>query len=206
LAAAAAAARLLEESAVAAAWDTPSALERYSVGALAGHLAGQVFFIADVLADSGPEPREKPVTLPEYYTRGAWIDAGIDDAPHVRIRAGGEANASAGPEALADRVRTALGDLQKTLPSSPDRLVRLAAWGEYSLRFDDFVTTRLMELVVHSDDLAVSVSLPTPPLPTTATDAVVELLVRLAAQRHGPTDVIRALSRAERAPASIAAF
>jgi hypothetical protein len=64
----------------------------------------------------------------------------------------------------------------------------------------------MMELAVHSDDLAVSVGLPTPPLPPGAVDTVVDLLTRLAVRRHGPTSVLRALSRAERAPATIAAF
>ena len=206
LATAAAAAQLIGEPAVAAAWDEPSALEFYSVGGLAGHLAAQILFVGGFVADSAPEPQEKPVTLREYYAQSNWIDAGNDDGPHVRIRASGDAIASEGPEALAARVNAALDDLRKALPSRSNGPVRMPTWGAYSLRFDDFVTTRLMELVVHSDDLAVSVGLPTPPLPTTATDAVVDLLTRLSARRHGPTAVIRALSRAERAPASIAAF
>ena len=37
-------------------------------------------------------------------------------------------------------------------------------------------------------------------------DAVLALLTRLAARRHGPAAVLRALSRAERAPATIAAI
>ncbi len=206
VAAATAAARLLGEPAVAAAWDTPSALELYSVGGLAGHLAGQVLLVAGFLDGSAPEPSEKPVDLPEYYARSTWLEAGNDDGPHVRIRAAAEAGASDGPEALAARVNTVLDEIRTALPSAPDRLVRVRTWGDYSLSLDDFLVTRLMELTVHSDDLAVSVGLPTPPLPTSATDTVVDLLARLAARRHGPMAVIRTLSRAERAPASIAAL
>jgi hypothetical protein len=206
VAAATAAAQLLGEPAVAAAWDAPSALELYSVGGLAGHLAGQVLGVAGFLDDSAPQPSEKPVDLPEYYARSAWLKAGNDEGPHVRIRATGEATASDGPEALAARVNTVLDEIRKALPSSPDRLVRMPAWGDYSLQLDDFLVTRLMELAVHSDDLAVSVGLPTPPLPTSATDTVVDLLAGLAARRHGALAVIRTLSRAERAPESIAAL
>ena len=61
-----------------------------------------------------------------------------------------------------------------------------------------------MELVVHADDLACGVGLPTPEFPEEVTAPVVELLARLAVRRHGVTDVVRALSPAERAPASIA--
>ncbi|HZE33962.1 MAG TPA: hypothetical protein VE198_21340 [Actinoallomurus sp.] len=71
---------------------------------------------------------------------------------------------------------------------------------------DDFVTSRLLELVVHSDDLAYSVGMPTPELPAEATETVVDLLSRIALRRHGPTNVLRALSRAERAPSSISAL
>jgi hypothetical protein len=59
---------------------------------------------------------------------------------------------------------------------------------------------------VHSDDLAVSVGLPTPEFPPEATDTVAVLLTRLAAQRHGILPVLRALSRSERAPENIAAI
>ena len=43
-------------------------------------------------------------------------------------------------------------------------------------------------------------------LPPQVTNTMLVLLTRLAAQRRGSTAVLRALSRAERAPATIAAF
>jgi hypothetical protein len=63
-----------------------------------------------------------------------------------------------------------------------------------------------MELAVHSDDLAVSVNVATRALPLPAVDIVVELLSKLAVRRHGATNVLRGLSRAERAPDRITAF
>jgi len=84
--------------------------------------------------------------------------------------------------------------------------VRIPLWGPWSLRLDDLLITRMMELAVHADDLAVSVGIPTPELPRSAVDTVVDLLSRLAVRRHGATAVLRALSRAERAPATIAAI
>ena len=91
-------------------------------------------------------------------------------------------------------------------PAEPaDRVVDLP-WASWSLRLDDFLLTRLIELVVHSDDLAASVGGVTPELPAEVVDPVVEMLARLAVQRHGATAVVRALSRAERAPATISAF
>jgi hypothetical protein len=74
------------------------------------------------------------------------------------------------------------------------------------MMLDDMLVTRMMELAVHSDDLAVSVGIDTPVLPPSAVEVVIDLLSRLAVRRHGPTAVLRALSRAERAPDTIAAF
>jgi hypothetical protein len=80
----------------------------------------------------------------------------------------------------------------------------MPSWGDWSLGLDDFLLTRLMELVVHADDLAYGVGLPAPDFPERVTAPVVDLLARLAVRRHGPVNVVRGLARAERAPGSIA--
>jgi hypothetical protein len=64
----------------------------------------------------------------------------------------------------------------------------------------------MLELVIHGDDLAYSVGLATPAFPARAVETVVDLLSRIALRRHGPTAVLRALSRSERAPVSISAL
>ena len=76
-------------------------------------------------------------------------------------------------------------------------------WG---LRLDDLLVTRMMEIAVHSDDLAVSVGIATPQLPAQVLDPVLKLLADLAVRRHGAVALLRALSRSERAPATISAF
>ncbi|MEV0228176.1 maleylpyruvate isomerase N-terminal domain-containing protein [Nonomuraea sp. NPDC050786] len=204
LVAAASAVSLLRAPAVAAAWDKPSALTEFSVGGLAGHLAHQLVRVRDVLAPNG-QPQE-PIGLLEHYSRSPWVQAGLDHESNVSVRRGGQAAAADGAAALADRAQ-ALLDLQSAaLPAEPaDRVVDLP-WSGWALRLDDFLLTRLVELVVHSDDLAASVGLDTPELPSSIIDPVVELLARLAVHRHGATAVIRTLSRAERAPATISAF
>ena len=55
-----------------------------------------------------------------------------------------------------------------------------------------------MELVVHADDLACSVGLPTPEFPEEVTAPVVELLARLAVWRHGTAGGILGLGLTER--------
>ena len=74
------------------------------------------------------------------------------------------------------------------------------------LRRDDFLVVRMVEITVHSDDLAVSVGLTAPSLPPAVLAPVLGLLTRLAVRRHGQSAVVAALTRAERAPAAINAF
>jgi uncharacterized protein (TIGR03083 family) len=198
------AADLLREPAVAAAWSGPSALPKFTVGGLAGHLAYQILSAQQAL--TGPVPKVPTITLLEHYGRVQWIDAGLDDEINVRIRDGGDELAAEGPAALAPRVDAAVEHLTDDLASAADRPVRIPLWGPWTMLLDDMLITRMMELAVHSDDLAVSVGIATPELPQSAVDTVIDLLSRLAVRRHGPTAVLRALSRAERAPDSIAAF
>ncbi|WP_371650185.1 MULTISPECIES: maleylpyruvate isomerase N-terminal domain-containing protein [unclassified Streptomyces] len=195
---------LLRDPAVAAAWPGPSALAEFSVGGLAGHLAYQVLSIPPALA--APVPPEPTVPLLGHYERVEWIGAGLDDEINVRIRQGGESTAADGPEALADRVDAAVTELADTLASAENRPVRIPLWGPWSLLLDDFLTTRMMEIAVHGDDLAVSAGIAPPRLAPSAVETVVDLLSRLAVRRHGQAAVLRALSRAERAPRTIAAF
>jgi hypothetical protein len=203
LTAAESAAKLLAAPDVAGAWEEPSALAKLSVKGLAGHLAGQIVPLPALLA--APVPTEELVSLQEYYASATWIGSDLDDEFNTRIRAGGEQDAADGPEALVRRVEAAIQELRVGLPAAPSRPIRRAAWPR-SISLDDFVTTRLLEIAVHSDDLACSVGVPTPELPAEAVEIVVDLLSRIALRRHGATNVLRALSRAERAPASISAL
>jgi hypothetical protein len=202
--AAASAAALLADPAVAAAWAEPSALAKLTVGGLAGHLARQVTRAAEVV--TADPPGEPPISLLDHYARSSWVGADLDDEVNVNVRTASDQEAADGPAALVDRVGAALDTLRATLPAAPaDRVVHLS-WGPWALSLDDFLVTRMMEIAVHSDDLAVSVGVATPPLPPPVTDPVIGLLSQLAVRRHGATAVLRALSRAERAPSTIAAI
>lgn len=204
LAASRSAAALLRDPAVAAAWHEPSALPEFGVAGLAGHLAYQVIAVPRVLG--APVPAEPVITLAEHYARVGWIEAGLDDEINVAIRNGGDEEAADGPEALAGRLDAAIAGLAQTLPAAGNRPVRLPFWGSWSLGLEDLLISRMMELAVHSDDLAVSVGVETPEFPVSAMKSVLALLTDLATTRHGATAVLRALSRRERAPGSIAAF
>lgn len=198
------AAHLLADPAVAARWAEPSALAGFTVGGLAGHLAGQVLFVQRAL--DAPAPGGEPVPLLGHYDRVTWIGADLDAEVNAGIRAGGEAEAAVGPAELAERAAVAVRELEAELGAQPpDRVVSPPA-GPWSLRLDDFLITRMMEIAVHSDDLAYSVGRPTPELPSPVLEPVFALLTALAVRRHGAPALLRALSRAERAPRSVAAF
>jgi uncharacterized protein (TIGR03083 family) len=195
---------LLGDAAVARQWAAPSVLAGMPVSALAGHLARQVFGVERLLA-AGPGAGS-PISLLEHYARSEWVSAGPDDAANAGIRRDAAAEAADGPAALTARAAATARRLAGVLAAEPPDRVVLVPWGPWPLTLDDLLVSRLMEIAVHDDDLALSVGLPTPGLPADVTDLVLALLARLAARRHGTTAVIRAFSRAERAPPTIAAF
>ncbi|MFI0447310.1 maleylpyruvate isomerase N-terminal domain-containing protein [Actinomadura sp. 6N118] len=195
---------LLADPAVAAEWQEPSALADFTVGGLAAHLAFQIFCVPSVLAEAPGD--EEPIGLLDHYARAAWVDAGLDDEPNVALRRRGEELAADGAEQTTARAERTVADLRDVLADEPADRAVLLPWNGWSLFLDDFLVTRTMELTVHSDDLAVSVGVPTPPASPEAADVVAVLLTRLAVRKHGLTPVLRALSRAERAPETIAAF
>ncbi len=195
---------ILARDEVADAWEAPSALPEWSVAGLAGHLAGQAFSGVTLIE---AEPSDlAPIGLEEHYERVSWIGADVDAEVSVGIRSGGDQNASAGRDVLLARLAEARERLATLLEeTSPDRPV-LVPWQGWALRRDDFLVMRMMEIVVHSDDLAASVGIVAPALPHEVLDPVLTLLTRLAVTRHGQSAVVAALTRAERAPGAINAF
>jgi hypothetical protein len=197
-------ARLIADPAVAAAWAAPSALADMTVGALAGHLARQLFNVQ--LALAAADRPDSPIPLLEHYARVQWIGADHDAEANAEVRRTSAREAANGPAMLAARTADAARALRADIAAQPVDRVVFVPWGPWSLTLDDLLTTRLMEIAVHRDDLACSIDSTLEEMPVAATDAAIALLARLAVRRHGAAAVLRALSRAERAPASIAAF
>jgi hypothetical protein len=188
---------------VAAAWHEQSALAEWEVGGLVAHLASQpVTAVALLSAD----PIGDPITLEEHYARSAWVDASLDDEINVSIRESSDARAAEGPQVVLSAVMGARAALPGLLAAQPDDRVVLIPWAGWSLRLGDFLTGRLMEVVVHGEDVAASVGFTSPELPRDVLDPVLALLTRLAVTRHGQGAVVSALTRAERAPRTISAF
>ncbi|MEU6248970.1 maleylpyruvate isomerase N-terminal domain-containing protein [Glycomyces sp. NPDC047010] len=204
LAAARTAAGLLAHRAVADHWTEPSALDGFTVGGLAAHLAAQ---ITSGAAAVDADPAGKPlIGLFERYDQAGWLAADIDNEDNTAIRTAGEETGAAGPDAVIAAAATALGRLDQALPGLPGDAPSGDPRWPYATTLDDFLVTRLMELVVHADDLAYSVGVDTPEFDQDAFDTATWVLARLAARRHGRPALIRALARSERAPGSISAL
>jgi uncharacterized protein (TIGR03083 family) len=192
---------LLEDDAVARAWTEPSALEGFTVGGLAAHLANQIVSVATALdTDLAGKPT---VALLDHYGRAAWLAADIDNEVNMAIRAGSEHRAGPGPATVLADTRAALARLDADLAGLDVAAPRTNPHWAYAMRLDDLLRTRIMEFVVHADDLAHSVGIATPGFDADAFDTAVWILTRLAAARHGQAALIRALARSERAPATI---
>ena len=191
-------------TAVAQRWTEESACAGMTVGGLAHHLTAQLGTTVQLL--SGDPADDEPIALREHYRRAPWANSGLDDEVNVSIREGSDEAAADGPRAVAQRTRGWLAALPALLGTVHDDTVVLIPWQGWSLTAHDLVVTRLMEMVVHGDDLAVSVDVPTPEFPEQAVRLAVDLLAQVAVDRHGQAAVVRTLSRPQRAPENVSAF
>jgi hypothetical protein len=176
-------------------WDDESVLSLLTVAGLAGHLLRAVTSVEAYL--DRPEPAgEMPIGAAEYFSR-AVRDDDLSGPFHTAIRQRGVEAAAGGPEALRAGWESAAHRLGERLAAEPpERLVRV--FQDMVIRLDDYLATRLVELCVHTDDLAASLELPAPQLPEPATAAAICTLVDVARIRHGDAAVLRALARRER--------
>ena len=204
LSAAASAVELISDPAVTARWAEPSALQFLTVGGLAAHLGRQILNVPEALAE--PLTGSEQVSLFGHYVQSAWTDGDLESDSNRKVRTGSEQGASGGPEALLARVTETLDRLRAEFANGSTPPVVQLPWATWSMSWSDFLTTRLLEIAIHSDDLAASVGIETPVLPDEVIEPVVGLLSRLAVRRHGQAAVLRALARSERAPKTVSAF
>ena len=198
LAAARSGAELLARREVAEHWDLPSALPYWSVRGLAGHLFRCAQSIDTYLDRSVAEGADL-VDAVGYYERAlASDDQNIETAPvHVDVRTRGEELAAGGHAALAEKMSRTIERLRERLAEEePGRPVRV--FNDIVLPLDEYLRTRIAELVVHTDDLAASCRLPAPEPPSDAANIAIALFVEMARRAHGDVAVLRALTRRER--------
>ena len=192
--AAAAISPLLRDDRVASRWAEPSALDGFTIGGLAGHLARALDTIERYLADA--EPAEEDVIDAVTYYRIGRTKA--DDAQNAGIRQRGEEAGAIGPVALAAEHEARLDRVAALLATVPVARRVAVAGGAVRMLIDEYLPTRLVEIVVHADDLAASVGADPVAFHPDASTRVIDVLVGIARDQHGDAAVIRALTRRER--------
>lgn len=192
---------LIDDPAVAQRWAEPSALTGYSVGGLAGHLARAVETVARYL-DAPPPVDVELVDAAGYAVAVLGDHDPLTSDFHAAVRARGEQGAVDGPVNLAASTRQTIEALAAR-PFDLDR--RITVLDGVAIALGDYLDTRLVEIVIHSDDLAVSVGLPTPDFDVETWATVEQVLAETARRRHGPRAVALANARPAR-HASCGAF
>jgi hypothetical protein len=188
---------------VPAAWTVESSCQGMSVGGLTRHLVSQPVNVVRLLTTEVPDDVET-IDVLEHYARAAWTREDLDGDTNTSIRATSDEQAAEGPDAAQELGFHARERLGSALAGAPPTVY--IPWQGWALDIDDFLVTRLMEMVVHADDLAASVAVPVPDFGPGVLDPVFRLLTALSVRRHGQDALVRALTRPQRAPATVAAF
>ena len=197
---------MLVSEAVAALWEDPSALEGYTVSGLAGHLARGVLTVERYVEAPAPPPNAEATDAAGYMVAVLGAHDPVDSEFHRTVRARSAEAAAKGPAALAADVQRAREHLAQRLADTVMQK-RIEVLQGVVLTVEEYLRTRLVELVVHLDDLAVSVGYDvTHDVPDEAYDEAAAVLMQVALRRHGGLPVVRSLARRERHPGAVRAL
>ena len=210
LAAADWAAAVLASAPVVRRWGDPSVLAGYSVGGLGAHLLQGVERLAQVLDAPAPTGLA-PVGLVGFFG-GQRIDdpAAPPGGLAGVLVAAAEARAQEGPTAIGRAFTDGVGHLAPGLAAqAAARPVPVLSVPGGAAPLDVYLRTRVVELLVHGDDLVASAgpaAAPGPP-PGAAADVALGVVVALARARVGDAAVLAAFTRRERAePGALVVF
>jgi hypothetical protein len=116
---------------------------------------------------------------------------------HAAVRARAAQEAAAGQAALVGRLDSTLSDLDERFAAEPpERAVKVI--GGLVLPLDEYLVTRMVELVVHCDDLAESIGVETPEFDPLTMACAIGCMLAMVRARHGDIAVVRGLARRER--------
>ena len=184
--------KAIGDPAAADAWNHASVLEDQLVSSLAGHLArGGVWVVSDYLhAEPPPGPADFD-SAGEYFASFA-ASASPDDYRAIRDR--GAAEAAVGRLALLESLGERIDALRPELEALPTGRLMTVIGGKV-MRFEDYLATRIVQQVVHLDDLARSVGREPWPLTEEQRSIAIAVGIDTAQRRYGSDAVIRALYR-----------
>ncbi|MDP8960914.1 MAG: maleylpyruvate isomerase N-terminal domain-containing protein, partial [Actinomycetota bacterium] len=135
-------------------WNDPSALRGYDVGGLAGHLARAVLTVESYLDVPEPAEDRELSTAVDYFAAVLGADDPVDSEFHAAVRRRGAEAAADGPDALLSSLRAATARLGQRLPETDTARRRIVVLRDLTLTLDEYLRTRVVELLIHLDDLA----------------------------------------------------
>lgn len=193
-----AAAVVIADAATANRWEEPSSLEGMTVGALSAHLVraagATIAYLDRTPADRRPHD--------ELLTPVTYFRAALEAPIHDQIKSVSADEAAIGHQAMAATCRQLADDMASRLADEPDERL-LAALGGRMLTLDDFCRTRLIEVLLHIDDLVASTGADRPNIDPRGPAEVVDICMGIGVDRHGVWGVLTALARTERAPHNV---
>jgi hypothetical protein len=185
---------------VEAAWTAPSALARMSRGAVAAHAVTGVLRLEQQLGEDEPSERRR-VETSEFYGPNRMTGPEDDDPLFVALREGAEKLAARGQDAVLEQCARSLAALRELLPrSAAARAISLLRVPDGQVPLSNYLRTRILEVIVHGDDIVASVpewSGPEPP--AGAVRVCLGVCLELAEARAGGMEALRSFTRAERA-------
>ncbi len=189
-------------------WTGPSTLELMTVGAVAGHMflvLRRVGQRAEGIHPGRPDGTQRP-SPPSSAGHWTWLRVGnaddLNGPEHRQVRLDAEHVADWGWEAVRNAYQERIEKVSLLLGGDYPAEVQISG---HTLSFLGYLATRVVELVVHADDLACSVDLEAKP-PRAAVDIAIQTMVEAARSVHGDLAVLRALTRPERSPDTISVF
>lgn len=184
-------------------WNEPSALDGHTIGSLAAHLARSVFTVQRYL--EAPAGAGEPTTAAGYLVAALGDADPIDSDLHRGVRERARDEAAAGHADLCARFGRARHDLAETLPAC-DLTQPITVLDGIVLPLEEYLRSRIVEMVIHLDDLCVSVGAEPPDDLDAAFDIAAAVLVQVAIRRTGPWATLRSLARRERRPSAVRAL
>ena len=192
---------ILGRAEVRGAWAQPSLLPDYSVGGLAAHAVHGVVWLEQLLKDTQPVGLRR-VSVFEFFGPNRVEKESVDPIA-VSLQSAAEAFAHTGADAVTAACTTSRKELLGLLEGgSSDRAVPVLRVAGGRVALCDYLRTRVLEVVVHGDDIVCSLpGLTSPDPPVRSMEVSLGVCLELARARVGDLGTLRGFARTERAVA-----
>ena len=175
-------------------WHAASSLPGMTVAGLVGHLLHSGILLLELSLDATSPSRGRPLGVDEVF---ALIPADPSDPVHEAVEAVAGSQGEQGQSAVVEAAAACRSRLTDRLQREPNDRVISIAFGDFGvpMALEDFVAARVLELVVHLDDLTSSIAGLQAAAPPDALVLTSQLGIGIAIRRHGPEAVMRSVFR-----------